>query len=92
MDERQIDDGHPLILWIVLSGKRLGPISNINLYSDEVFSNPCLFLTYSGKEVIVFSDIYSFKANLSECLDAEGSGYKKTEVSDLDDYQIFTRL
>jgi hypothetical protein len=91
LDERRIGDGHPLMLWTVLSGKRLGPISNIDLYSEEVFSNPCLSLTRSGKEVIVFSDSYSFNTKLSECLDAEGSGYKKIDVSGLDDYQVFIR-
>jgi hypothetical protein len=85
LEERRIGDGHPAMLRVVLSGKRLGPIGNIELYSDEVFSNPCLSLVRSGKELIIFSDNYKLKKVLSKCLDGEGSGYNKIDVVDLND-------
>jgi hypothetical protein len=91
LEERRIGDGHPAMLRRVLSGKRLGPIGNVDLYSDEVFSSPCLSLVRSGKELIIFSVNSGFKQVLSECLDGEDSGYNKIDVVDLNDYEIFLR-
>jgi hypothetical protein len=92
LEERRIGDGHPEMLSRVLSGKRLGPIGNIDLYSDEVFTNQCLSLIRSGKELIIFSVNSRFKQVVSKCLDGEGSSYKKIDVGNLNDYQIFLRL
>ena len=91
LEERRIGDGHPAMLRRVLSNKRLGPIGNVYIYSDEVFSNPCLSLVRSGKELIIFSAKLKFKKVVSECFDGEGSGYNKIDVVGLDDYQIFLR-
>ena len=52
LHESRIGDGHPVMLQYVMNGKRIGPIGNINLYSDEVFRSPCNSLLHSGKKII----------------------------------------
>jgi len=92
LNERRIGDGHPAMFARVLSGRRLGPIGDIHLYSNEVFLDPCLSLTRSGKQIIVVEAKSSFNEKVSVCLSPQGSGYKKTHINHLDDYEIFLRL
>jgi hypothetical protein len=91
LGESRIGDGHPAMLRTVLSGKRLGPVGRIYLYSDEVFLDPCLSLIRSGKQVIVAGTKSELDKNVSICLDRQESGYKKTYISNLDEYTIFIR-
>lgn len=92
LKETRIGDGHPAMLRTVLSRKRLGPISKINLYTDEVFSNPCLSLTHSEKQIIIFHSKLGFGEVIIKCLSAKDSGYKKAPTRELEEYVIFIRL
>ena len=44
LNHERIGDGHPVMLYSVLSGRRIGPIDSIFLYSDTVHKDPCLAL------------------------------------------------
>lgn len=55
LNEPRIGDGHPIMIRDILSKKRIGPIADIYLYSDEVFQEPCLSLINSEKNIFIIA-------------------------------------
>jgi hypothetical protein len=78
LNHERIGDGHPIMLYHVLIGRRIGPIGSIFLYSDTVHRTPCLALWKSHKDIIVVSDDDgAVNKPVLECLLQETSGYKE---------------
>lgn len=53
LHEPRIGDGHPAMLHAVLSGTRVGPMSDLYLYSDAAFESPCSVFATSDKDIII---------------------------------------
>jgi hypothetical protein len=80
LNHERIGDGHPVMLYHVLVGRRIGPIGSIFLYSDTVHRAPCLALWESHKDIIIVSDgDGAVNEPVLKCLTQEASGY--TELS-----------
>ena len=80
LNHERIGDGHPVMLYHVLVGRRIGPIGGIFLYSDTVHRAPCLALWESHKDIIVVSDDDgAVNEPMLKCLLQEAGGY--TELS-----------
>jgi hypothetical protein len=78
LNHERIGDGHPVMLYHVLIGRRIGPIGSIFLYSHTVHRAPCLALWESHKDIIVVSDDDGVvNEPVLECLIQEASGYKE---------------
>jgi len=92
LKESRIGDGSPAMLSEVMSGKKLGPISNIYLYSEEVHNTPCLSLVRSNKELIIFNKKSVYNEKIHKCLNVEGTSYKKILIDKLDGYIIYSRF
>jgi hypothetical protein len=85
LNQNRIGDSHPYMLYIVLAGRRVGPIGSIFLYSDEVHEAPCLALWESHKDVI----IVGVGQQEVQCLLGTASDYK--EISSDGVYRVFAR-
>ena len=93
LHESRIGDGHPVMLQYVMNGKRIGPIGNINLYSDEVFRSPCNSLLHSGKKIIVIEkNVYTYSDKLINCLNLDKSSFKKVNIDSLRKYDIYIHI
>ena len=83
LNQPRLGDGHPSMLKDVLKGRKIGPIDNIYLYSDEVHKNPCLALFNSQKDVILTSANHELDKLITSCLSSEKSPYVRSNFISL---------
>ena len=91
LDEPRIGDGHPAMLKAVLSGRRVGPIGNIYMYSEEAHRNPCSALFNSGKDLIIMTKTSVVNSLLTQCFSKGQEVYDKVEITGLSKYNVFRR-
>jgi hypothetical protein len=80
LEEIRIGDGHPVMLYNVLTGNRVGPVGSIFLYSDEVYKAPCKAINESGKDLIIISrtegsGYFNIDFLVEDCLERTGGSY-----------------
>jgi hypothetical protein len=90
--EPRLGDGHPLMLWILLRGGKLG-IENINIFSDKFTKEPCKALNLSNKDFIVVrrddDPFYGFYGLIDQCLIKESSSYRKENIANLEAFAVY---
>lgn len=79
LNEGRIGDGHPAILEHILQGNRVNPIDGIYLLSTEVFEDPCLAISRSGKDFIILKK--GVKGLVFDCLAQEKNGYREADIN-----------
>jgi hypothetical protein len=94
LKQDRIGDGHPAMLREVLSGRRVGPVGSIFLYSDTVYKVPCVALWESQKDIIVIvpenASTGETNQQVLRCLLQPSSGYKEVPFGQ-GEYRTFTR-
>jgi len=93
LEEKRIGDGHPAMLFNVLTGNRVGPVGSIFLYSDEVYKAPCKAINESGKDLIIITRTegtvyFNIDFLVNNCLEREDSSYK--ELGNSQESGLFT--
>ncbi len=92
LHEPRLGDGHPLILWILIRGGKLG-IENINLFSDQFVKEPCKALNLSNKDFIVVKrdddPFYGFYGLVDQCLIKDASSYKNEIIANLESFAVY---
>ena len=78
LSHERIGDGHSWMLYYVLSGKRVGPVDDIFLYSVKVHELPCRALWELRKDLIVVTK--TREPSVLRCLRAKGSSYKEVLI------------
>jgi hypothetical protein len=86
LDQERIGDGHPIMLYNILGGARVGPVGDIFLYSDEVREFPCMALWQSRKDFIVVAESDGFPDDsvVRRCLGVPASNYVEVSTDDRD--------
>jgi hypothetical protein len=69
---------------IIVGGRRVGPVGDIDLYSDKIQSSPCVALWESHKDLIVTDNAFDSDDSVIRCLTAPGSDYKELVLNDRD--------
>ena len=89
LHEPRIGDGHPIMLEIVLGGRRLVSMENIYLFSDEVIKEPCKVLNQSNKDFVIVKRADQFYGLVDQCLIKDVSSYRKENIAHLEAFAVY---